>query len=77
MASGDGDARLLMAWKLGSLELSAADSFVLESMAVNMPHTAMDQVISEIAKKHVLKNEFDTIDNHNQSLLNQKSMTAI
>jgi hypothetical protein len=57
--------------------LLVEEALVLESMAVNMPHTAMDQVISEIAKKHVLKNEFDTIDNHNQSLLNQKSMTAI
>merc|ERR1712038_1539722 len=69
--------RKVPAWKLGNLELSAADSFVLESMAVNMPHNAMDQVISEIAKKHVLKNDFDAVDNHNQSLLNQKSMTAI
>jgi len=35
----------------------------------------MDQVLGEIAKKTLLKNDLDHVDNHNQNLL--KSTTAL
>ena len=69
------------------MELTSGESFVLESMAANMPHPMIDQVIMEISKKDVLKtrwkkneaknamrNDFDAVDNHNQSLMNQSLM---
>merc|ERR1712020_709642 len=54
------------AW-LRTMELTSGESFVLESMAANMPHPMIEQVIIEIS----MKNDFDAVDNHNQSLINQ------
>merc|ERR1712088_833056 len=72
------------AW-LRTMELTSGESFVLESMAANMPHPMIEQVIIEISKKDVLKtkwknaakhslamkNDMDAVDTHNQSLINQ------
>ena len=75
------------AW-LRTMELTSGESFVLESMAANMPHPMIEQVIIEISKKDVLKtkwknvaknamkNDFDAVDNHNQSLINQNKNTT-
>jgi len=59
----------------GNLELSGADCFVLDLLGDNIPHPVMDQVLGEIAKKTLLKNDLDHVDNHNQNLL--KSTTAL
>jgi len=68
---------------LRTMELTSGESFVLEAMAANMTHPMIEQVIIEISKKDVLKtkwknaaknamkNDFDAVDNHNQSLINQ------
>ena len=70
------------------MELTSGESFVLESMAANMAHPMIEQVIIEISKKDVLKtkwknvaknamkNDFDAVDNHNQSLINQNKNTT-
>ena len=75
------------AW-LRTMELTSGESFVLESMAANMAHPLIEQVIIEISKKDVLKtkwkntaknamkNDFDAVDNHNQSLINQNKNTT-
>ena len=75
------------AW-LRTMELTSGEAFVLESMAANMAHPMIEQVIMEISKKDVLKtkwknvtknalkNDFDAVDNHNQSLINQNKNTT-
>merc|ERR1711992_1615 len=67
--------RKVRAWRLENLELSGADCFVLDLLGDNIPHPVMDQVLGEIAKKTLLKNDLDHVDNHNQNLL--KSTTAL
>ena len=37
--------RRVKAWRLENLELTGADCFVLDMLAVNIPHNIMDQVI--------------------------------
>ena len=72
---------------LRTMELTSGESFVLESMAANMPHPMFKKAVIEISKKGVLKtnagrmkknaaknamkNDFDDVDSHNQSLINQ------
>jgi len=67
--------RKVRAWRLENLELSGADCFVLDLLGDNIPHPVMDQVLGEIAKRTVMKNDLDHVDNHNQNLL--KSTTAL
>jgi len=67
--------RKVRAWRLENLELSGADCFVLDLLGDNLGHPIMDQVLGEIAKKTLLKNDLDHVDNHNQNLL--KSTTAL
>ena len=67
--------RKVRAWRLENLELSGADCFVLEKVGDNLPHTVMDQLLGEIAKRTVMKNDPDAVDNHNHNLL--KSTTAL
>merc|ERR1711933_373180 len=43
---------------LRTMELTSGESFVLESMAANMPHPMIEQVIIEISKKDVLKTKW-------------------
>eukprot|EP00092_Neocalanus_flemingeri_P061273 GFUD01073628.1.p2 GENE.GFUD01073628.1~~GFUD01073628.1.p2 ORF type:complete len:185 (+),score=35.78 GFUD01073628.1:3-557(+) len=67
--------RKVRAWRLENLELSGADCFVLDMLGDNIPHPVMDQLLGEIAKRTVMKNDLDHVDNHNQNLL--KSTTAL
>jgi len=68
--------RRVKAWRLENLDLDGADCFVLECLAANIPHNVMDQVLCEIAKKNMSKNDLDNVDNHNQTLP-LKSTTAL
>jgi len=68
--------RRVKAWRLENLDLTGSDCFVLDMLAVNIPHHIMDQVLAEISKKTALKGDFDAVDNHNQTLP-LKSTTAI
>jgi len=69
--------RKVRAWRLENLELSGADCFVLDMLADNLPHTMMDQVLGEIAKRTSPKPDPDMIDNHNQNSSLLKSTTAL
>jgi len=68
--------RKVRAWRLDNLDLSGADCFVLDMLSDNMPHNVMDQVLGEIAKRTLPKQDPDMIDNHNQNPL-LKSTTAL
>jgi hypothetical protein len=68
--------RRVKAWRLENLELTGVDCFVLDMLAVNIPHNIMDQVLAEIGKKSILKQDYDSVDNHNQTLP-LKSTTAL
>ena len=47
--------RKVPATLLKTMELNSGESFVLESMAANMPHPMFKKAVIEISKKGVLK----------------------
>ena len=57
------------AFRLENLDLSGADCFVLDMLGDNIPDPVMDKLLAEMAKRTVLKNDMNHVDNHNQNLL--------
>merc|ERR1711953_551932 len=69
--------RKIHTWHLQNLDLKSSDCFVLHFMAENLPHDVMEQVMEFIAKRTAIKNDMDTLDNHNQSSGLLKSTTNL
>ena len=59
--------RTVAAWRMVDLDLTAADCFMLDMLASNLPQNVMDQVLAEIARRMSPKPDPDLMDNHNHN----------